>query len=274
MAVLKKDQVQSSHWYKADGTPCHRLPKAGGDGLRPTTIRDAKRLGLYPSVTSILGIFAKPQLDKWKMKQVALASMRLNRTEGESDDYFADRIIEEAFAQVEQAADLGSRIHDALEKHFDGVPVPPDLEVYTSPVLAWQQEKQIQFVQRELCLVNQKEGFAGTMDVACRYGKAGIGVIDFKTRKTKPGQAVTSYDGQAMQIAAYGATYWGEENLSRLYGANVFISTTEPGRVEVVSYTPAQLTAEWAVFKMACAVWRHQKGFDPRLAAQEVARAG
>ena len=114
MAVLKKDQSQSTHWYKADGSPCHRLPRAGGDGLRPTTLRDAKRLRLFPGVTSILGIFAKPQLDKWKMRQVALASMCLDRTEGESDDYFADRIIEEAFAQVEQAADLGSRIHEAL----------------------------------------------------------------------------------------------------------------------------------------------------------------
>ncbi len=46
MAVLKKDQSQSTHWYKADGSPCHRLPRAGGDGLRPTTLRDAKRLRL------------------------------------------------------------------------------------------------------------------------------------------------------------------------------------------------------------------------------------
>lgn len=273
MAVLKKDQNQSSHWYRADGTPCHRLPRAGGDGLRPTTLRDARRLALYPSVTSILGIFAKPQLDKWKMKQVALASMRLHRTEGESDDYLADRIIEEAFAQVEQAADLGSRIHDALEKHFEGVPVPDDLTIYTQPVFDWRQSKSIEFVQRELCLINHQQGFAGTMDVACRYGAKGIGVIDFKTRKTKPGVKVTAYDGQAMQIAAYGATYWGEDQLPRLFGANVFISTTEPGRIEVVSYTPRELTAEWEVFKQACAIWRHQKGYDPRQTAKEVSDA-
>ena len=219
MAVLKKDQSQSTHWYKADGSPCHRLPRAGGDGLRPTTLRDAKRLRLFPGVTSILGIFAKPQLDKWKMRQVALASMCLDRTEGESDDYFADRIIEEAFAQVEQAADLGSRIHEALEKHFEGVPVPDDLTVYTRPVFDWKEAKQLEFVERELCLVNKAHGFAGTMDVACRYGREGMGAIDFKTRKTKPGVEVMPYDGQAMQIAAYGATYWGEGNLPRLFGA-------------------------------------------------------
>ena len=264
MAVLKKDQSQSTHWYKADGSPCHRLPRAGGDGLRPTTLRDAKRLRLFPSVTSILGIFAKPQLDKWKMRQVALASMCLDRTEGESDDYFADRIIEEAFAQVEQAADLGSRIHEALEKHFEGVPVPDDLTVYTRPVFDWKEAKQLEFVERELCLVNKAHGFAGTMDVACRYGREGMGAIDFKTRKTKPGVEVMPYDGQAMQIAAYGATDSGEGNLPRLFGANVYISTTEPGRIAVCAYTPQQLMAEWEVFKMACAMWRHTKGYDPR----------
>lgn len=266
MAVLKKDQSQSSHWYKADGTPCHRLPRVRGGGLRPTTLRDARRLQLFPSVTSILGIFAKPQLDKWKMRQVALASMRLDRTDGESDDYYADRIIDEAFEQVEQAADLGSRIHDAIEKHYEGVAVPDDLQVYTKPVFEWQAQKQVQFIEREKVLVNQLHGFAGTMDVACRYGTNGIGVIDFKTRKTKPGVAVTPYDGQAMQIAAYGATYWGEENLPRLFGANVYISTTEPGRLEVATYTPQQLMAEWEVFKMACSMWRHSKNYDPRSA--------
>jgi hypothetical protein len=264
MAVLKKDSGSSSHWYKEDGSPCHRVPRAGGDGLRPTTIRDARRLRLYPSVTSILGIFAKPQLDRWKMRQVALASMRLERTKNESDEYFSDRIIEEAFAQVGEAAELGSRIHDALEKYFEGVPIAEDLQVYTKPVIDWKHEKQIEFVEREKTLVNHKEGFAGTMDVACRYGGNGIGVIDFKTRKTTPGQPVTSYDGQAMQIAAYAATYWGEENLGKVFGANVYISTTEPGRLEVCSYTPELLIEEYDVFKKACSMWRHMKGFDPR----------
>jgi hypothetical protein len=222
---------------------------------------------LLPSVTSILGVFAKPQLDEWKMRQVALASTRLNRTDGESDSYFADRIIEEAFAQVEEAAELGSRIHAALENHFEGIPVPDDLTVYTQPVFDWKEAKRLEFVERELCLVNKAHGFAGTMDVACRHGSNGIGVIDFKTRKTKPGVEVTPYDGQAMQIAAYGATYWGEENLPRLFGANVYISTTEPGRIAVCAYMPQQLLAEWEVFKMACAMWRHLKGYDPRAEA-------
>jgi hypothetical protein len=269
MAILTKSQTQSSHWYRSNGTACHRLPRVGGGGMRPTTIRDAKRLGLYPSVTSILSVLAKPQLDKWKMRQVALASMRLERAPAESEAYFCDRIIAEAFSQVEQAADLGSQIHEALEKHFEGVAVPDELQVYTDPVIRWKEAKHIEFVERELCVVNKDHGFAGTMDVACRYGKRGIGVIDFKTRKTKPGQEVTPYDGQAMQIAAYGATYWGEDQLDRLFGANVYISTTEPGRIEVCRYTPVQLRQEWEAFKAICAIWRHLKGYDPRVSPSE-----
>src|SRR5690606_6561241 len=149
---------------------------------------------------------------------------------------------------------------------FDGVPVPEDLQIYTKPVVKWKEEKKLNFREREKTLVNREHGFAGTMDVACNYGRlgAGIGVIDFKTRKTVPGRAVTPYDGQAMQIAAYGATYWGEDNLPLMFGANVYISSTEPGRVDVCAYEPKQLIAEWEVFKMACAMWRHTKSYDPR----------
>jgi len=267
MAHLKKSNTPSSHWYKADGTPCHQLPRAKGSGLRATTLRDARKLQLFPSVTSILGIFSKPQLDRWKLQQVALASLRLERSAEESDDYYVDRLIDEAFQQVEQAADLGSRIHDAIEKHYEGVEVPQDLQAYTSPVFAWQAQKQIQFIEREKVLVNTDYGFAGTMDIACRYGQDGIGVIDFKTKKTKPGVEVKPFDGQAMQIAAYAATYWGEAKLPQVYGANVYISTTEPGRLEVCTYTPEQLVAEWEVYKLACAIWRHSKKYDPRPAA-------
>ena len=54
MAILTKNKAPASHWYQEDGTPVHRMPDARRFGERPTTLRDAKRLGLYPSVTSIL----------------------------------------------------------------------------------------------------------------------------------------------------------------------------------------------------------------------------
>ncbi len=262
MAVLSKSKVPSGHWYAPDGTPVHKLPTADGKGERPTTIRDAKRLGLFPSVTGILSILAKPGLEKWKLDQVALATLRTPKQPDESPDYWCNRVRNAAFEQVEQAADLGTMIHGALELAMAGEPYADDLRPYVEPVMAWKQRIGIEIIEREVRLVNKQHGFAGTSDVLFRYGRSGIGILDYKTRKTKPGEAVSAYDNQAMQLAAYGATYWGEENVGRLLAANVFISTTEPGRMEVVKH-PA-IAQDWEAFRMVAALWRYQKGYDPR----------
>ncbi|MDD5706540.1 MAG: hypothetical protein PHR35_11485 [Kiritimatiellae bacterium] len=262
MAVLTKNVIKAGHWYLPDGTPAHRMATADGGGERVTTIRDARRLGLYPSVTSILGILAKPGLETWKLNQVALATLRAPRQEGEGEEYWCNRVRDVAFEQVEEAADLGGAIHAALELAMDGHEFDPDMEVYVAPVLAWKEKTGISIVEREFRVVNTAHGFAGTADVFFRYGDNGIGVLDYKTRKTQPGKPVGAYEDQAMQLAAYAATYWGEENIGRVLAANVFVSTTEPGRMEVVKHPLPQ--RDWEAFKLVAAMWRYVKGYDPR----------
>ena len=77
----------SGHWYTVDGRPLHTLPVAAG-GHRPTRLEDARALGLYPSVTGILKVIAKPGLEHWKMKQVALAAARGSQNPGEHEADF------------------------------------------------------------------------------------------------------------------------------------------------------------------------------------------
>lgn len=271
MAVLKKSSAPSYHWYTREGKPLHRMPLADGSGDRPTDFGDAKRLGLFPSVSEIKGILGKPGLEKWKIKQVALASMRLTRKGEETESYFADRIIDEAFKQVDDAANLGTSIHREIERFFThdwSKPFEPDpkLAIYVSPVINWMISKDIHVENPEAVVVNVAHGYAGTSDCPFRWKKgAGIGVLDYKSRKTKPGEPCEPYDGEAMQIAAYAAAYWKEENLKYCWGANVYISTTEPGRVDLVMYRPEMLVAEFEAFKLCCAIWRHLRQWDPRV---------
>jgi PD-(D/E)XK nuclease superfamily len=267
MAILtdNKQKLSGSHWYTAGGDPCHHVPKAKGEGLRPTTIRDARTKGLLPSVTNILSVIAKPGLDKWKLNQVALAAYKSPANGQESAEYYCGRIIEAAFDQVVEAADLGSRIHDALEAILEGRPVDDDLRVYVEPCIKWKQDRGLTFSHREVVLVNTVEGYAGRCDVL-GHGKAGqLVVIDYKTRKTKPGEDCTAYDGQGAQLAAYAVAHFGEDKLDQVHAANCYISTTEPGRFEV--YKHPDLRAEWEYFKAACAIWRKVKAFDPRKGA-------
>jgi XTP/dITP diphosphohydrolase len=148
------------------------------------------------------------------------------------------------------------------EKIFEGEPVEEELQPYVQPTLDWKREKGLTFTHREITLVNAGEGYAGRCDVIAQGKKGQLVILDYKTRKTKEGEKVATYDGQGMQLAAYAVAHWGEAMLEKVTAANVFISTTEPGRMEVCKHD--DLVSEWHAFKAACLLWRKMKGFDPR----------
>jgi hypothetical protein len=262
MAHLSKTRTASSHWYQADGTPVFRVRRAGNEGDRPTTLADARKLNLFPSVTGILGVLDKPGLEKWKIDQALETSLRLPKQEEESLDYWCRRVRSAASEQVGEAADLGTAVHAALEAAMVGEPYKEELSPYVRPVLEWKQSVAIEIVEREKRLVNVANGFAGTADVLFRFGEYGMGILDYKTRRTRPGDKVKAYDNQGMQLAAYAAAYWGPENLQRVLAANIFISTTEPGRIDVVKHE--HLPRDWEAFRTVAELWRYQKGYDPR----------
>lgn len=263
MAILTKGAARSAHWYTRDGLPMHTVVKADGVGERATTLRDARKLELLPSVTGILQVMAKPSLEDWKMQQVALAALRTVKQESESVEYWVRRVIDASQEQVEVAADLGSEIHAALEAATAGEPW--DIErygVYVRPVLGFIGTEGILVNAREKCLVNPEHGFAGTTDVLFTRAEGCLGILDYKTKKTKPGEKVEAYDEHRLQLAAYAATEYGEARIGEVTAFNVFVSSTEPGRVEIVRH--GDLTRDWQAFKLMASVWRYSKNYDPR----------
>ncbi len=75
---MKLFNPDNAHWYQRDGEPLHSVLSAKGEP-RPTTVRDARKLGLLPSVTNVLGVINKPELVEWKMTQAVLAALTLPR---------------------------------------------------------------------------------------------------------------------------------------------------------------------------------------------------
>lgn len=267
MAILTSgaSQLKSSHWYDHEGNPVHRLPKASGEGDRATTIKDAARLHLLPSVTNILGTLDKPGLMQWKVNQCLQAADENPRQKDEPVEYWTKRIQDLAYKQVEVAADLGTRIHHALESCFDGSPIEPEILQYVQPVLDWLKQTGISISDREKRIVNLMEGYAGTSDVFFTFGKTGIGILDYKTKKTKVGEKVDSYLEHKAQLSAYAAVQYGTDRLDEVLAANLFISSTEPGRIEIVKCTSVR--AHYETFLALCQVWRAVKGYDPRVRA-------
>lgn len=269
MAVLTNPREAGSHWYTSDGRPWHTMPQTGDDGCRPTTLRDARKMGLFPSVTGILSVIDKPNLGTWKMRQVAMRSHGVTRGLRENELAWADRMIEAAMAQVRQAAAMGSRIHRALDMAVSGQYCDPNLWVFVRPVLEWLAATGITIVGTEQVVVNRVEGYGGSTDLQFVWGHNNRrrGCIDYKTRKTIPGQPIKPYETEAMQLIAYCKAEWPETPAEEFLCANAIISTTEPGRMEVVKHDPIKLPAAWDAFRGAAAVWRYLKGYDPRTGA-------
>ena len=170
---------ESSHWYTREGQPKYTVEAKNGN-LRNTTLADARKLSLVPSVTTIIGCAAKPGLEAWKLNQMMLASMTLPRAPDEAEELYVQRVIKDSKEHARAAAQRGTEVHTALENWFEGVMVA-DMVNYQMGV-----GEEVKKVFGEPTWVSEKSfacelGFGGKLDL-CTFDGDGI-VIDFKTKE-------------------------------------------------------------------------------------------
>src|SRR3974390_3422641 len=201
---MKLFNPENAHWYRRDGEPLHSVPSAKGEP-RPTTLREPLKLGLLPSVTNVLGVINKPELVEWKMTQAVLAALTLPRLEGEGEDAFARRVVDDAQSRVKTAVDFGSAFHAGAEQVAKTLEVDP-----AGPYAAWLnlhrdwfQANCIRPVWTESVLVNTELGYAGTADLLMEHQQHGLTLVDYKTQGVKPGRIARAYSSWGLQLAAY-----------------------------------------------------------------------
>jgi len=216
-----------SHWYDKQGNPMHWVPKKGGPGNRPTTIADARKMGLFPGVTDVIKILHKPELERWKIVQACTAVLSSPRKDGEGLDDFMNRVLFQDKEQEEEAAraaDLGTAIHDAIAKSIAGKPYPEELRPYVYPVMDWITRLGA-VVWSEKVLVG--DGYAGKADVLIG-SELGLVLTDFKSASKLPEK--DSWLEHKLQTSAYAATLEPAPG-TKIITANVYISTKEPGQI-------------------------------------------
>lgn len=248
--------AESAHWYTKDGQPLYEIENKSKPGtFRPTTLRDARKLSLVPSVTSVLSIMARPGLEAWKQSQIVLAALTLPRNEGESIDDFAMRVINDAAEHGKQAADLGTQIHAAVQGAFEDKAVPVEYGTFVSATMAkmnhewpiaWECEKPF----------SHPLGFGGKVDA---YSPGNRIVIDWKTTRFSKEKLPTGYDEHLIQLSAY-AFGLGIENAEI---ANVYISTSDPGLVHIVKWSKADRNRGLEMFLHIMELWKLSKGYNP-----------
>ena len=256
---MKLFNPDSAHWYQRDGVPLHSVPSATGE-LRPTTLRDARKLGLLPSVTNILGVIAKPELTAWLQEQAVLAALTLPRKAGEDEGEFAQRVVVDAQGARDAAAGFGTAFHHGAERVAQslevdlGDPVAPWLELYRD----WYQANAVEAVWCERTLVNAQLGYAGTADLLIRHRVHGLTLVDLKTQGVRPGGKPTAYRSWSYQLAAYRRAL-GEP----VTCVNVIINSREASAPIEHVWNETELDDGWLAFQAARVLWTVEKRFVP-----------
>lgn len=258
--IVKTDSA--AHWYTADGKSCHTVTGKNGKE-RNTTIRDARTMNLFPSVTTILKTLAAPQLTRWMVENAIVAA--LTATQGEDEDLqtFAVRVADEAGQVAGKAADFGTRFHSMMESFAEGywdVIVDPDLLPYIPFAREWFQANVKEVISTEQVVVG--EGFAGTADLFVLTHDDRRVLFDFKTKtgkRDKDGswKKATVYDNWAYQLAAYGHV------LKADAVANVVVNSSEAQPFETLYHKDEVREKGWQVFQSVRDLWQLLKNYAP-----------
>lgn len=149
----------------------------------------------YPSVTHILDVVAKPQLQYWFGQQVYRATI--------ADPSISEKdALNAPYALSKKAGARGSTVHSIVEvfKHTDTFEtfmetVVPDYAGYARTFWRWVQEYRPEIEEHERTVVSRKHGYAGTLDMIAHINGHKL-IVDAKTGKD-------IYPNFWLQLSAY-----------------------------------------------------------------------
>jgi hypothetical protein len=250
MKVANLQASDSGHWYQRDGAPMYTVEAKDGS-QRNTTLRDARKLNLVPSVTTILKCAASPGLDAWKQNQLLLAVLTLPRGQTESEDAWLVRVVRDSKETGRKAADRGTEIHGAIEQFYEGVLIAEMMD-YQLGVDAKINEHFGKLELKAEKSFSHELGFGGKVDL-----QADGVVIDIKTSDFTDPKKVVGYESHLMQLSAYRVGL----GMPEARCANVFVSRVEPGLCHVIEWSAEDLNKGWEMFRSLLNYWQASKSY-------------
>ena len=127
---------------------------------------------IYPSVTTILSVIAKPGLMPWATRITAQV-MKANR----------DMDVEAAAATYKDighsAAVRGTEVHRIIQEEAEYI--PEKLKGYINAYHKWVEKEGIKVEARELTVFSDENKYAGTLDLTCTDKARKMWIVDIKT---------------------------------------------------------------------------------------------
>lgn len=258
---------RDSHWYDSTGAAKHTVESAKGE-LRPTTLRDAKKHGWLPSVTTFLKVFANDGLVTWQRTQDILAAITLPRKEGEDDQAFAARVVEDSEAYMYKKAAWGTKVHAVVEqvnrdKSFQTMFGEPELNQVGATYNDWFNANVDEVFGNELRLVNMKLGYAGTCDILYKHKDGRVVLADYKTPDMKGKDKFKPYSKWGYQLGAYDMAAFTTKHLPSVDDyQTILLPSDDFGRVYVHDWSQDK---RWDTLKemveLGIRAWRIEKDY-------------
>ena len=230
----------AGHWYDKEGNPQYTIIGANGKE-RDTDLRDARKLGLVPSVTTILKVAAAPALDIWKQQQLLKAVAEVPRLDEEPEKEWFSRIVKTSKEAGDKHMDRGTSMHNEIEDYFNKRQREyPDFAKETYFAVVKEFGSQNWVTEKSFAA----DGFGGKVDLHCEDI-----VIDFKTKEVVD-EKTAAYDEQLMQLAAYRVGLGIPDALC----ANVYVDLQ--GNVKIIKHDESDIQKAWLMFTHLLSFYR------------------
>ena len=286
------------HYYTHDGEPQHYQVTASGKNKgkkRGTTIRDAKKYKLLPSVSEICSQLESNGLTTWKIRQALTHGHEIagQHKFPEATETFIGRATGMLKEETEGYADFGSMVHDAIERYIkseiSGVPENFTLQE-VSYIDRWNSVLHATFpdfvyLGTEVPFGNSTLGYGGCVDVLGYDRTLGVfAVPDLKTKKTKENTAFYISEKYPLQLCAYrdGFNQFDKLDFSKCPEAlellkgrshgfpaettiigNLYLSSTEETRQEWVEIPKDENETSSKTFSLLRQMYFLRKNYDP-----------
>lgn len=265
----KQYASESGHFYMPDGTPFYDVPNKSKPGeTRPATLRDARKVGAVPGVSTILKVADKPGLRRYLDRMMFEATYTTPRLDGETDDEHFRRCKEWADEHSRLAREKGTDIHGAIENRMLLRPTAPEM----LPFIEAAQSALDEIGISEPTSVCAEKSFAHELGYGGKIDLSGPDfVVDFKTKGNWTDADVKrglAYEEHGMQLVAYAhglklVTYAHGMQLASPRLLNVFISTDEPGKYHVHEWPKADHERLWDMFRHLLGYWQLVNDYRP-----------
>lgn len=250
------------HWYTGFGEPRY-----------DAKLKEARQIGLLPSIITVEKIIANPGLDEWKKNQVLEASLTLTQEDGEPDYDFIARIKRDSKEQGRKAARLGNVIHKLAERYITGKPLfyiglRKDVWLIFDELKKWIDANLVMpdfgFFNNEgaeVIIVNEGYGYAGKCDYKGKHKNGKTLLLDFKSTFINPWDI--KKNGELMKKKIYPA--WGRQLAALRIDEQMVLSVIVSTNVEclgvwIYEWGQEELAKAWREFRSALELFKSIKG--------------